>query len=58
LERCLGFETVALYDIIDVDLGLCVDSIFSNEMQIKVGHEHSVGGHFVGRVGTARPAGS
>jgi hypothetical protein len=41
LGRCLGFETVAPADIIDVDLGLCVDSIFTNEMQIKIGYEHS-----------------
>jgi hypothetical protein len=41
LGRCFGFEIVSLSDIIDVDLGLCVDSIFINEMQIKVVHEHS-----------------
>jgi hypothetical protein len=41
LGRCLGFETVALSDIIAVDLALCLDSIFTNEMQIEVGHEHS-----------------
>jgi hypothetical protein len=30
-------EDVALLDIIDVDLGLCLDSIFTNEMRIQVG---------------------
>jgi hypothetical protein len=34
-------EVFALLDIIDVDLGLCLDSIFRNEMQIEVGHEHN-----------------
>jgi hypothetical protein len=28
-------------DIIDVDLGMYLDSIFISEMQIDVGHEHS-----------------
>jgi hypothetical protein len=41
LGRCLDFEIDALSDIIDVDPGLCLDSIFTNEMQIEVGHEHS-----------------
>jgi hypothetical protein len=30
-------QVVALLDIIDVDLGLCLDSIFTNEMRIQVG---------------------
>jgi hypothetical protein len=40
LGKYLGFEIIALSDIIDVDLGLCLESIFTNEMQIEVGHEH------------------
>jgi hypothetical protein len=41
LERHFGFEVVALSGIIDIDLGLCLDSIFTNEMQIIVGYEHT-----------------
>jgi hypothetical protein len=37
----LRIEDVALLDIIDADLGFCLDSIFRNKMQIEVGHEHS-----------------
>jgi hypothetical protein len=37
----LGFEVAALLDIIDVDLGMDLDSIFKNEIHIDVGHEHS-----------------
>jgi hypothetical protein len=37
----LGFEVAALLDIIDVDLGMDLDSIFKNEIHIEVGHEHS-----------------
>jgi hypothetical protein len=38
---------------IDVDLGLCLDSIFTNEMQIEVGHRVKLG-HSVGIKPTAR----
>jgi hypothetical protein len=48
LGRCLGFEIVTLSDIIDVDLSLCLDSVFTNEMQIEVGCELSERCHSVG----------
>jgi hypothetical protein len=53
LGRCLEFEIGALSDIIDTDLGLCLDSIFTNEMQIEVGHRVKLG-HSVGIKPTAR----
>jgi hypothetical protein len=58
LGRCLGFEIVALSDIITVDLGLCVDSILTNEMQIVVDMNIVKGGHIDEKPPTARPEGS
>jgi hypothetical protein len=48
LGRCLGFEIVTLSDIIVDDLSLCLDSVFTNEMQIEVGRELSERCHSVG----------
>jgi hypothetical protein len=55
LLSLIGSETVAFSD---VDLGLCLDSFFRNEMQIEVGHEYSERRSYCGTEPIVRPAGS